>query len=167
MIGLLKKPLFDWPIWLKGNPKRTSRNSLLSVEGPEQGSRFGFAEDTIGVRLRLWRRLCEWHPTRVGLAGRFAAILEHSGQLKKPGFELLHSPGYLSGAITTQTKKRKAIEIACERQTFLLAHRRWGTFLEEELRVKRPPAAMSEEKRLPFAGYNLDSKRLKKFKVSL
>ena len=132
MIGLLKKPLFDWPIWLKGNPKRTSRNSLLSVEGPEQGSRCCFAEDTIGVRLRLWRRLCEWHPTRVGLTGRFAAILEHSGQLKKPGFELLHSPGYLSGAIMTQTKKRKAIEIACERQTFLLAHRRWGTFLEEE-----------------------------------
>ena len=122
MIGLLKKPLFDWPIWLKGNPKRTSRNSLLSVEGPEQGSRCCFAEDTIGVRLRLWRRLCEWHPTRVGLAGRFAAILEHSGQLKKPGFELLHSPGYLSGAILTQTKKRKAIEIACERQTFLVAH---------------------------------------------
>ena len=167
MIGLLKKPLFDWPIWLKGNPKRTSRNSLLSVEGPEQGSRCCFAEDTIGVRLRLWRRLCEWHPTRVGLTGRFAAILEHSGQLKKPGFELLHSPGYLSGAIMTQTKKRKAIEIACERQTFLLAHRRWGTFLEEELLVKRPPAAMSEEKRLPFAGYNLGSKRLTKFKVSL
>ena len=167
MIGLLKKPLFDWPIWLKGNPKRTSRNSLLSVEGPEQGSRCCFAEDTIGVRLRLWRRWCEWHPTRVGLAGRFAAILEHSGQLKKPGFELLHSPGYLSGAIMTKTKKRKTIEIACERQTFLLAHRRWGTFLEEELLVKRPPAAMSEEKRLPFAGYNLDSKRLKKFKVRL
>ena len=167
MIGLLKKPLFDWPIWLKGNPKRTSRNSLLSVEGPEQGSRCCFAEDTIGVRLRLWRRSCEWHPTRVGLAGRFAAILEHSGQLKKPEFELLHSPGYLSGAIMTQTKKRKAIEIACERQTFLLAHRRWGTFLAEELLVKRPPAAMSKEKGLPFAGYNLDSKRLKKFKVSL
>ena len=33
--------------------------------------------------------------------------------------------------------------------------------------MKRPPAAMSEEKCLPFAGYNLDSKRLKKFKVSL
>ena len=31
--------------------------------------------------------------------------------------------------------------IACERQTFLLAHPRWGTF----------SAAMNEEKRLPFA----------------
>ena len=102
MIGLLKKPLFDWPIRLKGNPKRTSGSSLLSVEGPEQGSLCCFAEDTIGVRLRLRRKLCEWHSTWVGLAGRFAAILQHSGQLKKPGFELLHSPGYLSGAIMTQ-----------------------------------------------------------------
>ena len=33
--------------------------------------------------------------------------------------------------------------IACERQTFLLAHPRWGTF----------SAAMNEEERLPFAGY--------------
>ena len=33
-------------------------------------------------------------------------------------------------------------------QTFLLAHRRWVTFREEV-----PTAAMSEEKRLPFAGY--------------
>ena len=38
------------------------------------------------------------------------AILEHSGQLKKPGFELLHNPGRLSGEMMTQTKKRKAIE---------------------------------------------------------
>ena len=45
-----------------------------------------------------------------GLAGRFAAILEHSGQLKKPGLELLQNPGCLSGEIMTQTKKRKAIE---------------------------------------------------------
>ena len=36
----------------------------------------------------------------------------------------------------------KRISVACERQTFLLAHR-----------TKRPSAAMSEEKRLPFAGY--------------
>ena len=33
----------------------------------------------------------------------------------------------------------KIVSVACERQTFLLAHRRWGT--------------MSEEKLLPFAGY--------------
>ena len=44
---------------------------------------------------------------------------------------------------------RMIAELACERQTFLLAHRHWGTFLL----VKRPSAAMSEEKRLPFAGY--------------
>ena len=44
------------------------------------------------------------------LAGRFAAILEHSGQLKKAGLELLQNPGCLSGEIMTQTKKRKAIE---------------------------------------------------------
>ena len=43
---------------------------------------------------------------RVGLAGNFAAILEHSGQLKKPGLELLQNPGCL-GEIMTQTKKRK------------------------------------------------------------
>ena len=128
MIGLLKKPLFDWPIWLKGNPKRTSRNSLLSVEGPEQGSRCCFAEDTIGVRLRLWRRLCEWHPTRVGLAGRFAAILEHSGQLKKPGFELLHSPGYLSGAIMTQISSLIAVEGRFSRRnsSWNVPQRRWA-----------------------------------------
>ena len=47
---------------------------------------------------------------RVGLAGRFAAILKHSGQLRKPGLELLQNPGCLSGEIMTQTKKRKAIE---------------------------------------------------------
>ena len=110
MIGLLKKPLFDWPIRLKGNPKRTSGSSLLSVEGPEQGSLCCFAEDTIGVRLRLRRKLCEWHPTWVGLAGRFAVILEHSGQLKKPVLELPQNPGCLSGEIMTQTKKRKAME---------------------------------------------------------
>ena len=40
---------------------------------------------------------------------------------------------------------RMIAELACERQTFLLAHRHWGTFLL----VKRPAAAMSEEKRLP------------------
>ena len=45
-----------------------------------------------------------------GLARRFAAILEHSGQLKKPWLELKQNPGCLSGEMTTQTKKRKAIE---------------------------------------------------------
>ena len=71
-------------------------------------------------------------------------------------------------------------DLACERQTFLLAHRRWGMFREEErtqrqkihtddvnqclhshgvpnaklfLLAKRSSAAMSEKKRLPFAGY--------------
>ena len=52
----------------------------------------------------------EWYPTWIGLARRFAAILEHSGRLKKPGHELLHNPGCLSGEIMTQTKKRKAME---------------------------------------------------------
>ena len=33
-----------------------------------------------------------WHSTWVTLAGCFAAILEHSGQLKKPGLKLLHIP---------------------------------------------------------------------------
>ena len=33
-----------------------------------------------------------------------------SGQLKKPGLELLQNPGCLSGEIMTQMKKRKAIE---------------------------------------------------------
>ena len=46
----------------------------------------------------------------IGTDGRFAAILEHSGQLKKPGLELLQNCGCLSGEIMTQTKKRKAIE---------------------------------------------------------
>ena len=40
----------------------------------------------------------------------FAAILEHSGQLKKPGLELMQNPGCVSGEIMTPTKKRKAIE---------------------------------------------------------
>ena len=47
---------------------------------------------------------------QVGLAGRFAPTLEHSGQQKKPGLKLLQNPGYFSGEIMTQTKKRKAIE---------------------------------------------------------
>ena len=42
------------------------------------------------------------------LAARFAAILEHSGQLEKHGLELLQNPGCLSGEI--MMKKRKAIE---------------------------------------------------------
>ena len=42
--------------------------------------------------------------------GSFATILEHSGQLKKSGLELLQNPGCLPGEIITQTKKRKAIE---------------------------------------------------------
>lgn len=45
-----------------------------------------------------------------GLATCFAAILEYSGQLKKPGLELLQIARCLSGEIMTQTKKRKAIE---------------------------------------------------------
>ena len=45
-----------------------------------------------------------------GLARCFAAILEHSGQLKKPGLELLQVTRRLYGEIMTQTKKRKAIE---------------------------------------------------------
>ena len=36
--------------------------------------------------------------------------LEHNGQLKKSGLELLQNPGCLSGEIMTQTNKRKAIE---------------------------------------------------------
>ena len=51
-----------------------------------------------------------WHSTWVRLAGRCATILEYSGQLKKPGLELLQNPGCLSGEIMTQTKKRKANE---------------------------------------------------------
>ena len=42
--------------------------------------------------------------------GSFAAILEHSGELKKSGLELLLNPGCLPGEIMSQTKKRKAIE---------------------------------------------------------
>ena len=47
------------------------------------------------------------------------------------------------------------LRLACERQTFLLAYRRRGTFLL----AKRPSAAMTEEKRLPFAGYTLPRRR--------
>ena len=66
-----------------------------------------------------WAPFCNfWEPfskkggpqrysTWVGLAGRFAVILEHSGQLKKPRLELLQNPGCLSGEIMTQTKRRK------------------------------------------------------------
>ena len=45
-----------------------------------------------------------------GLARCFDAILEHSGQLKKPGLDLLQILRCLSGEIMTQTKKRNAIE---------------------------------------------------------
>ena len=48
--------------------------------------------------------------TGVKLVRCFAAILEHSGQLKKPGLELLKNLGYLCGEILTQRKKRNAIE---------------------------------------------------------
>ena len=50
------------------------------------------------------------YSTWVGLARRFAAILDNSGQLKKPGLELLQNPGCLSGEIMTQKKKRKATD---------------------------------------------------------
>ena len=59
-----------------------------------------------GIRT-YWCRL--FHG-KTNLYWRVAAILEHSGQLKKPGFELLQNPGCLSGEIMTQTKKRKANE---------------------------------------------------------
>ena len=42
----------------------------------------------------------------VGLTGHFAAILEHSGQLKKPGFELLQNPGCLFGEKKTNKQEK-------------------------------------------------------------
>ena len=47
--------------------------------------------------------------------------------------------------------------VACERQTFLRAHRRWVV----RRLAKRSSAAMSEEKRLSFAGYKA---RINKFR---
>ena len=44
--------------------------------------------------------------------------------------------------------------IACERQTFLLAHH---AITAEGRFAKRPSAVMSEEKRLPFAGYEINN----------
>ena len=60
--------------------------------------------------------------------------------------------------------------VACERQMFLLVHRRWGTFREDDgisaaesqtfLLAKRPSAAMNEEKRLLFASLRADEIKL-------
>ena len=44
---------------------------------------------------------------RVGLAERFAAILKHSGQVKKPGLELLQDLGCLSGANNDSNEEEK------------------------------------------------------------
>ena len=81
---------FRGPLFKKGGPRKGEPN-------PKKLKKLGAFWDV-------------WHSTWVGLVGRFAAILEHSGQLKKPGLEFLHNPRCLSGEIMTQTKKRKAIE---------------------------------------------------------
>ena len=47
-----------------------------------------------------------WHSIWVGLSRCFATILEHSGQLKTPGLELLQNPGCLSGE-TLWLKQKK------------------------------------------------------------
>ena len=79
---------------------------------------------SVPCQLRVYFRIRNW-PVRVKWAavcnfrgalfqerrkGSFAAILEHCGQLKKSGLELLQNPGCFPGEIITQTKMRKAIE---------------------------------------------------------
>ena len=60
-----------------------------------------------GSPKRYWYRLfCE----KTNVYWCFAAILEHSGQLKKPGLKWLQHLGGLSGEIMTQTKERKPTE---------------------------------------------------------
>ena len=71
-------------------------------------SRMGVQER--GSPKGIWTYWCRLFHGKTNLYWRVAAILEHSGQLKKPGFELLQNPGCLSGEIMTQTKKRKANE---------------------------------------------------------
>ena len=57
---------------------------------------------------RLFENFYILHGGGVGLAGRFAVILEHSGLLKKPELESLPNPRSFSREIMTPTKKRKA-----------------------------------------------------------
>ena len=62
---------------------------------------------------------------------------------------------------TGEREKRKflsAIEVACERQTFLLAHRRWETFCEEE-KPPRETSLSGDERGETSAVRRLRSKR--------
>ena len=59
-----------------------------------------------GVQERVPQKVRE----KTNIYWPFAAILERSGQLKKPGLELLQNPGCLSGEIMTQMKERQATE---------------------------------------------------------
>ena len=86
----------NWLMRVKWAPFCNFRGTFFERRGPPKGI------------WTYWYRLLTGK--RIGLAERFAAILKHSGQVKKPGLELLQNPGCLSGETMTQTKKRKTIE---------------------------------------------------------
>ena len=94
----------SWPIRVEWVPCCNFREPFFKKRGPRKGHQIRPPPKKLSVFYDLW------HSTWVRLAGRCAAILEYSGQLKKPGLELLQNPGCLSGEIMTQTKKRKANE---------------------------------------------------------
>ena len=85
----------NWPIRVKWAPFCNFRRLFFKKGGPPKGI------------WTCWYRL--FHE-KMNVYWRFAAILKHSGQLKKPVLELLHNLGCSSGEIMTQMKKRKAIE---------------------------------------------------------
>ena len=85
----------NWPIRVKWAPFCNFRGSFFKKGGPPKG---------------LWTRWYRLFHEEMSVYWHFAAILKHSGLMKKPGLELLQNLGCLSGEIMSQTKKRKAIE---------------------------------------------------------
>ena len=109
-IGLLKKPLFDWSIRVKGNPKITSGNSLgfgRSLEAPEQRS-WRCSTDVTG-----------WGPrSRLRLECRRSYPRLH-GACRVRSYKGLSSSRYTLFSHSTHNKKKQSIAMAqMQRQTF-------------------------------------------------
>ena len=89
-------------MWVKWSPFCYFRESFFKKEGPRKGGGKGREFEHIGTDCSIIHEKTN---------RRFAAILEHSGQMKKPRLELRQNPGCLSGEIMTPTKIALILEV--------------------------------------------------------
>ena len=141
-------------------------NCFLSFVAMDGNDGYGLKRDKVGPTFSSFNAM----PAVLWLVFADVIYLTFSSLLYRSHF--VYGVKVLSKDFSTELHT-----LACERQTFLLAHRRWGTFREKELNsqnvsqwrwarrrwgderggtqlAKRTSMAMSEEKRQPFAGYN-------------